>query len=275
MRGEFVDIGGARLYYYAAGTRGVGEPVVLIHGFPTSSRLWADVVPLLPSGHRVVCLDLLGYGRSDPPAVDRPVSIKAHSERTIALMDRLGIDFACVVGHDVGGGVAQTMAARWPQRVSRLGLINSVAFDEWPTRGVKLARAMVPLTRHLPPAWILGILHSDLLAGYADAARAQHSVSRYTIPFADADGRESLMQHLAQLDSRDTSEIAPRLRTLVQPTAIVWGDADPFLPAPLARRLQEAIPDATLETIPGGRHFTPEESPGRVADAIAALLERS
>ena len=49
MRGEFLDLGGARLYYYAAGTRGAGDPVVFLHGFPTSSHLWRDVVPLVPA----------------------------------------------------------------------------------------------------------------------------------------------------------------------------------------------------------------------------------
>ena len=68
MRGEFIDVNGARLYYYAAGSRGVGEPVVFLHGFPTSSHLWTEVVPLVPKGHRVVVVDLLGYGRSDRPA---------------------------------------------------------------------------------------------------------------------------------------------------------------------------------------------------------------
>jgi pimeloyl-ACP methyl ester carboxylesterase len=48
MRGEFIDVNGARLYYYAAGSRGVGEPVVFLHGFPTSSHLWTEVVPLVP-----------------------------------------------------------------------------------------------------------------------------------------------------------------------------------------------------------------------------------
>src|ERR671917_498738 len=57
----------ARVYYYAAGTRGTGEPLVFIHGFPTSSHLWRDVVPLLPDGHRAIVIDLLGYGRSDRP----------------------------------------------------------------------------------------------------------------------------------------------------------------------------------------------------------------
>jgi pimeloyl-ACP methyl ester carboxylesterase len=274
MRGEFIDLGGGRIYYYAAGTRGAGEPVVLIHGFPTSSSLWADVVPLLPSGHRVVCLDLLGYGRSDPPTPGNSVGIRAHAERTIALMDALGIEFACIAGHDVGGGVAQAMAVRWPHRVSRLCLIDSVAFDEWPTRGVKMARAMVPLTRHLPAPWILGVLRSDLLAGYADREKGGFSVNRYTIPFGSPGGRDALLQHLSELDPCDTSDLAPRLRTLVQPTSIVWGEGDPFLPISLARRLHQAIPQSTLDVVDGGRHFIPEESPGRVADAIASLLER-
>ena len=106
MRGEFVDLTGARLYYYAAGTRGAGEPVVFLHGFPTSGHLWTDVVPLVPAGHRVVVLDLLGYGRSDRPQ-SRSVSLRAHAERVIELFDTLGINYACVVGHDIGGGIAQ------------------------------------------------------------------------------------------------------------------------------------------------------------------------
>src|SRR5688500_5752318 len=118
MRGEFVGLGGARLYCYAAGTRGAGEPIVFIHGFPTSSHLWEEVVPLVPEGHRIVVLDLLGYGRSDRP-LGRELSIKAHADRVIQLLDILGINYACVIGHDLGGGIAQSMAIRYPTRVSR------------------------------------------------------------------------------------------------------------------------------------------------------------
>src|SRR5436853_6050757 len=109
MRGEFLDINGVRLYYYAAGSRGAGEPIVLLHGFPTSSHLWSNVVPLLPAGHRVVVLDLLGFGRSDPPA-SHSVNLRGHAERLIAVLDHLGINFACIAGHDVGGGIAQVLA---------------------------------------------------------------------------------------------------------------------------------------------------------------------
>jgi pimeloyl-ACP methyl ester carboxylesterase len=62
MRGEFIDLNGERIYYYAAGTRGVGDPIVLIHGFPTSSHIWFDVVPRLPQGHRVIVVDLPDSG---------------------------------------------------------------------------------------------------------------------------------------------------------------------------------------------------------------------
>ena len=273
MRGEFVDLAGARLYYYAAGTRGVGEPVVFLHGFPTSSHLWSDVVQLVPSGHRVVVVDLLGYGRSDRPE-GRPVGVRAHAERMIELFDVLGINYACVVGHDVGGGIAQWLAVRYPQRVSRLLLVDSVAFGSWPTRDVKLARAMLPLTRHLPATWLLSILRSDLLRGYEDHERGARSIELYVRPFASPEGRDAFMEHLLALDSSDTQVIAPRLKDIIAPTAIVWGRHDPFLPISVGEQLQGAIPDATMDVVAGGRHFTPEDAPARIGDALAELLKR-
>lgn len=271
MRGEFLDLDGVRLYYYAAGSRGAGEPIVLLHGFPTSAHLWRDVVPLLPAGHRVVVLDLLGFGRSDPPAGAR-VDIRAHAERVIAVLDRLGINFACIVGHDVGGGIAQSVAVRYPHRVSKLCLIDSVAFDAWPTRVVKLARAMLPLTRHLPPSWISQVVRAELLRGFLDSEKGAHDIDLFLRPFCDSTGRDALLEHLTALNDTETVALGPRLKDIVSPTAIVWGERDPFLPASLATRLQAAIPGSTLEVIPGARHFLPEESAHAVAAAITRLV---
>ncbi|MHB0950187.1 MAG: alpha/beta fold hydrolase [Gemmatimonadaceae bacterium] len=273
MRGEFLDLDGARVYYYAAGSRGSGEPIVLLHGFPTCGHLWAEVVPLLPPGHRVVVVDLLGFGRSDPPGT-QPVTLRGHAERTVALLDTLGINHACVAGHDVGGGVAQVMAVRWPHRVSRLALVDSVAYDCWPRRVVTLARAMLPLTRLLPPGLLLSILRRDLARGYDDAARGTRSIEKYLRAFAGEEGRDACMRHLQALDAGETTAIAGALRTLVQPTAIVWGALDPFLPVTIGRRLAGDIPGATLDVVERAGHFTPEEAPARVAAAIAQLLAR-
>jgi pimeloyl-ACP methyl ester carboxylesterase len=272
VRGEFLDVGGARLYYFAAGTRGGGEPLVLIHGFPTSSHLWQELVPLLPEGRRVVVLDLLGYGRSDPPG-DAALDIKAHADRLLVLLDLLGINRACLIGHDVGGAVAQAVAVKAPHRVSHLCLISSVAFDEWPSREVKMARATLPLTRHLPATWLLTVLKTDLARGYVSSDLAAHSIDRYIKGFSTPAGRDLLVAHLDALDSADTMEIGARLNSVPAPTAIVHGAHDPFLPVSGAERLHRAIRGSTLTVLESGRHFLPEESPERVSEVIAKLLE--
>ena len=273
MRGEFLDVGGARLYYYAAGTRGGGEPLVLIHGFPTSSHLWQDLVPLLPDGRRVVVLDLLGYGRSDPPG-ELTLDIKAHAERLLVLLDLLGINRACLIGHDIGGGIAQAVAVKAPHRVSHLCLVASVAFDEWPSREVKMARATLPLTRHLPATWLLGVLKSDLARGYMDADLGARSIDRYVKSFSTPAGRDLLVAHLEALDSADTTEIGARLGLVPAPTAIIHGAHDPFLSISSARRLHKAIRGSTLDVLDAGRHFLPEEAPERLAELIAELIEK-
>lgn len=276
MRGEFIDVGGVRLYYWATGTRGGGEPVVLLHGFPTSSHLWARTAACLPEGHRVIVVDLLGFGRSDRPN-GQPLGVKAHAERVHELLDVLGVNFACVVGHEYGAAVAQALAVRWPQRVVRLGLVCPAAYDEWPVRELRLARGMLPLTRHLPATFLLGMLRKELQRGYTDrpGERAgERSIERFLRPFRTAEGRDALVAHLEALDSAETVQLAPRLRDLPMPAAVVCGAHDPFVPPAVGERLVADIPEATLAVIADGRHFLPEEAPRAVADAVARLLAR-
>jgi pimeloyl-ACP methyl ester carboxylesterase len=273
MRGEFVDVGGMRLYYYAAGVRGAGEPIVFIHGFPTSSHLWSEVVPLVPKGHRVVVVDLLGYGRSDPPG-NADLSLRGHADRVVGLLDALGINYATLVGHDMGGGIAQWLAVRHPTRVARLCLIDAIAFDAWPGRELRLVRATMPLTRHLPATWLLSVLRAELLRGYVVSERGTHSVDQYLRRFTAEGGREELVRHVSAMDAAETRTLESRLKDVVAPTAIVWGGEDPFLARSVGERLAAAIPGATLDVVPDIRHFTPEEAPERIASALASLLER-
>lgn len=273
MRGEFLDLSDTRVYYYAAGTRGVGEPIVFVHGFPTSSHLWSNVVPHAPPGHRLVVLDLLGFGRSDRPT-NRGLGIVDHAKRIIELFDALGIDRACVVGHDIGGGVAQWLAVRHPERVSRLCLVNSAALDDAPPRELKLARALLPLSRVMPASVLVAALRASLRRGYVDRERGGHSIDLYLRPFASPDGRDVLLAHLKQLRRPPAAAIADDLRAIRAPTAIVWGERDPFLPLSLAQRLHERIPASTIDVVADGCHFVPEEAPGRLAEILTALMKR-
>jgi pimeloyl-ACP methyl ester carboxylesterase len=123
VRGEFVDLGENRLYYYAAGTRGAGGPVLLLHGFPASSFLWSAVVPRLPAGHRVIVPDLLGFGRSELPRrghTSADLTVAGHAHRVTQLLDVLNVGEACIVGHGFSAAVALAIAIGQPNRVTRL-----------------------------------------------------------------------------------------------------------------------------------------------------------
>src|SRR6476661_10924878 len=107
---------------------GQGEPVILLHGIPTWSFLYNDVITLLKQHCRVIAPDFLGHGYSDKrDFFDR--SLLAQTEMVLRLMDHLGLERADFVGHDTGGGVALIMAIHHPDRVARLVLTNVVAYD--------------------------------------------------------------------------------------------------------------------------------------------------
>jgi pimeloyl-ACP methyl ester carboxylesterase len=258
VRGEFVDVGGARLYYYAAGTRGAGEPIVLVHGCLTSSHLWSCVVPCLPEGHRTVVVDLLGHGRSDPPS-GQPLTARAHADRITRLLDALCIERACLVGHGLGATVARLVAQ---ERVSRLALLNAVP----PGRGLP---APLRGARYLPGALLMHLVRARIASGYVDAARAYRSLDHYMRPFAAPGGHAVIAAQLAAV-AGEASTVETQVAV---PTAIIAGASDPFVAVNDARALQGAIPGATLEVL-ADAHYAPEESPERVAQIITELLER-
>jgi len=274
MRGEFVDVRGVRLYYYAAGTRGAGEPIVLVHGFPGSSHLWHRVVPLLPAGHRAVVLDLLGAGRSDPANSPADLTAVAHVERLHAFFDELGIAAACVVGHGAGGAVAQALALTAPARVSRLVLVSSVAFDGRPAFRLATWLSGAPGTGALGAAPLAFLVRAAALDGYRGRTDGRRSLHLYLRPFTGRGRVASLAAQLRALNDSSVPACAARLGELRCPTAIVWGARDPILPVALAERLRAAIQGASLHVIADGRHYVPEEEPEEVARAVRAVLAR-
>ena len=274
MRGEFVDLGVSRLYYYAAGTRGAGEPVVFLHGFPASSHLWHGVVREMPEGHRLVVVDLLGFGRSDRPDL-ASLTAPAHADRVRLLMDDLGIGAACIVGHGMGGAVAQALALDAATRVTRLCLANSTAFHEWPRGAARFARflaAFPPVGRAIGAPLLAGLVHGSLLKGFADEEAGRHALDNFLRAYTMRLGVDALVSQLRMMNDPTVPALGARLATITQPTSIIWGADDPWLPLSVGERLRDTIPGATLEVIAGARHFSPDDAPAHVAAAIGRLL---
>ena len=276
MRGEFVDLGVTRLYYYAAGTRGAGEPVVFLHGFPSCAHLWHGVVRAMPEGHRLVVVDLLGFGKSDRPGLST-LTAAAHADRVRLLMDDLGISAACIVGHGSGGAVAQALALNSPARVTRLCLVNSTAFDSWPRRAARPAQwaaSIAPIGRALGSPLLAGLVHGSLLKGFADEQAGRHALDNYLRAYTMRLGVDALVMQLRAMRDPTVVELGARLPGITQPTSVVWGGGDPWLGVEVGERLRDTIPGATLEVIDEARHFSPEDAPVRVAAAVASLLKK-
>jgi pimeloyl-ACP methyl ester carboxylesterase len=117
-------------------------------------------------------------------------------------------------------------------------------------------------------------VRADLERGYYDPMRATHSIDRYQRPFNSDPGRRVFLRHLASLDARETLQLAAELRQIAVPTAVIWGENDPFVPLSLGARLAAAIPGATFDIAPDSRHFTPEDCPRVIADVLEGLLRR-
>jgi pimeloyl-ACP methyl ester carboxylesterase len=284
MRGEFVDLGGARVYCYASGSRGVGDPIVLVHGAFTSSHLWKDVLPRLPKGHRILVLDLLGHGRSDPPR-GLAMTVAAHADRLAALLDVMGVTVASLVGHGMGAAISALVATRLPQRIARLALVNPTFLARNPKdTGVsgRLTRVgmLVPLWKKLAPDWIASALHSALLPAYAQRSTGAHSLDLYLKTFRTRDGRNSACAQLHALKlSRGDAVSALEPGALHCPVTLALGDNDPWLPAAKAEALADALREATtgqliVQRVPGVAHVAPEEAPDRLGTLVAELLAR-
>ncbi len=282
MRGEFVDLGGVRVYCYAFGSRGAGAPIVLVHGAFTSSHVWQDVLPRLPIGHRVLVLDLLGHGRSDPPG-SNAMTVAAHAERLGKLLDVMGVGRATLVGHGMGAAICARVASERTATVCGLVLVNpsllaSDARDARVSARLRRLAALVPLWCRLAPSWLASTLHSALLPAFAQRSTGTFALDLYLKSFRTRDGRDAACAQLRALAiSTGDAGIALRPDALPFPVALVLGDADVFMPSGRALRLEQSLKRATSDAvvvhhIPAAAHMTPEEAPDRLGTIVGELV---
>lgn len=246
-----------------------GPAVVLIHGLPTSPELWRGVIPLLPDT-RVLAWEMVGYGDSIPAGRGRDISVAGQADHLLSWLRELGIGRAVLVGHDLGGGVAQIAAVRDRSRCAGLVLTNAVGFDAWPVLPIKVLRAGGALFGRVPdPAW-RPVYHTVISAMHRDSRIGRESARIHWAHYAKHGGGRALVRQARSQDSSDTLAVEEEVRQLEVPARVIWGDADPFLPIGLGARLATDL-GTSVRAIPGGLHFTPEDHPEAVAGVIREL----
>jgi 2-hydroxymuconate-semialdehyde hydrolase len=251
--------------------QGQGPAVLLLHGIPSSSYLWRDIIDPLSATFDVLAPDLLGYGDSDK-RLDADLSIAAQARYMVAFMETLGVHQAAVIGHDIGGGVAQLMAVDEPQRVARLTLIDSAVDNNWP----------VPVIARLKePAWDQIMVNIDLRKGLREGLEkgmvtanrvTDEVVDEWTRPFQDLGGRRAYLRAARALNNRDLVSRSKHIEELEMPTLILWGANDAFLEPRWAEVLQRKFRTSTVEIIDPGGHFLPLDRPDAVIEAVTRFL---
>jgi pimeloyl-ACP methyl ester carboxylesterase len=251
-----------------------GSPIVLLHGFGTSSFLWRHVGPALAlEQHTAYAIDLFGHGESDRP-LDAEFGIAEQSEYLERALTALRVARAVIVGVDLGGGVALRLAAMRPDRVARLVLVNTVGFDGLPGPDIRslqrnTARFALRVSRGLFGA--APLLTPLLERSVADPERMPpRLVARYLAPYVGREGVTHLLALARSVHAEDLEELDPA--EVVAPTLVVRGEEDHWLDAAIAERLVASLPNAQLVRLPGVGRLVPEEAPERLSELILEFV---
>ncbi len=266
MRQRVAEIGDRFVSYI---DEGEGEAVVLIHGIPTWGYLWHRLIPVLAKQNRVLAPDLPGFGYSDKSdRFDR--SIARQAEMIDAWMERLGVERAHVVAHDIGGGVALRLATGFPRRVKKLCVMNTVCYDSWPIE-MMLQLGHPETRRKVSASAAVTMLKQALKQGFSTSPEDE-VLDGLLAPYATEIGKLSLIRDAAALNTNLTTEITELLPRLSAPTLVLWGEDDVFQLVKYGERLAWDIPQARLVRVREARHFVMLDRPEEVAGHVSAFL---
>jgi pimeloyl-ACP methyl ester carboxylesterase len=256
---------------------GDGPPTVFVHGLSGCWQNWLEQLPELAHDHRVIALDLPGFGESPMPA--RAISIGEYARILDGLCDALDVDAAAFVGNSMGGFICAELAISFPQRVARLVLVSAA--------GLSIASGgPFPLGALARAPWLLAAYGAWLTsrAGAIARRRRLRAVALSTVARHPSRLPGPLMTELLRglgkpgfLDAAaalTTFPIRDRLAEIACPTLIVWGDHDRLVPVRDAAEFARLIPNARAVVYEHTGHVAMLERPALFnADLRAFLAE--
>lgn len=276
---HYVQLRRGRMHYLDEGS---GEPVLLLHGNPTWSYLYRNVIPWLCGRRRVVAPDHLGFGLSEKPE-GAPYSLRWHTENLEEFVNKLELRELTVVLHDWGGPIGLGLALQDRSRVKRLVIMNTWAFRlsaqvrlpqllelcRKPGVGEDLVLGQNLLVERGIPE---GVCHPERIAGEVLAA--------YRAPFVSAEERRSVLAMVRDIplgEDTDTARligaIQDGLADLRLPATIIWGERDPVFSTQVLALWRLYFPAAEVHLLPDASHFLQEDAPDELGRLIEAFCE--
>lgn len=243
----YAEIEGVRVRYT---DRGKGSPVVLVHGFASSLETWAAVAPQLEREHRVITLDLKGFGWTDRPPGD--YSPAAQARLVWKLLDQRGVSKVAVVGHSWGASVSLAMALGDPARVTKLALYDAWIYEEQLPTFFVLAR-----TGGVGEA-LFGLFYDQrpderISLAFYDPRVVNEKLVEEVEKALERPGTKAAA--LAAVRGQNYAAVQGKYRTIQTPTLLLWGREDLVTPVAVGERLASDLPSSELVVYPRCGHF--------------------
>jgi pimeloyl-ACP methyl ester carboxylesterase len=251
----------------------------MLHGYPQDHRCWRHAIAALSPRHRVIAPDWPGWGASER-TLDHAPEYTAEVERIGALLDALGLERVNLFAHDYGGFLGLGFVIAHPRRVLRFAVLNSRAHRTfsrltYPLFALQCFMARRRGWRGLLERLPMGMIHRAMLGRYVKKGCFDRELLDGYVGWLDGQtGRRWLAHYFAHYDCRPRPELARGLGGIRAPTAVIWGDRDPYLPLAIAEDLARGIPAAALVRLRGVDHYPLEERPEEVVRALDDLLGR-
>jgi pimeloyl-ACP methyl ester carboxylesterase len=283
--GVWRELAGHSIFTMVAPARGEerSEPLLVLHGFPSSSYDFAPVLDELRDTRRVLLLDFLGYGLSAKP--DQAYSLGQQADIVAAFTAELGVDRLALLTHDMGDTVGGELLARategaWPVEVTRRVLTNGSIYIGMANLSPGQQMLLALPDAKMPPedALDLSLLPAGLAATFSPASAVPEAelVAMCDL-VAREDGHRLLPRLIRYIEERRRTEgrYTGAIETHPSPVQVVWGVDDPIAVVGMTDRFRSARPDAVVDLLDGVGHYPMIEAPTRFADAVRRGLTPS
>ncbi|MEM0948687.1 MAG: alpha/beta fold hydrolase [Pseudomonadota bacterium] len=269
---------------------GKGDPVLMLHGNPTWSFLYRNIIPEIAKAHRVVAPDHIGFGLSDKPKDEAAYSLRHHIENLEALVLELDLRDITLVMQDWGGPIGLAVAARHPNRIKALVILNTFGFYP-PIDGVDPEKLKLP-----PPLLLMrskgvgdfivrrmGFFERQVMKLATATKRDRKIRNAYTGIFTSFAARAGVMAFPRMIPTNTAhpaakvllEETGPYLDSYDGPAKIFWGVKDPLIPIGALAAWKKRLPQAQVTEFAQARHYLQDDEPEALVSGLKEFLRRN